>query len=123
LIQGIWVTKVSFFTSRLDSEIRVNEGHVTCYTWRQLTYEHDILNAFAAILIEINQQLKTKFFWGLPQNYFSRALLWIGSERPNVDQIRAWCMEGKPGSKVPFPGLGKKITTSRRTLIASMQVY
>ncbi|EAT84904.1 hypothetical protein HBI56_078020 [Parastagonospora nodorum] len=52
------------------------QHHLFYYEDRQLTFEHDILDAFSAVLDEIGERYDTEFCWGLPINEFLRTLLW-----------------------------------------------
>ena len=60
------------------------ECHVVQYSRRKLTYEGFILNAFMAIMEEHSQEAKTEFCFGIPLHHFSRALLWVKHNRPDV---------------------------------------
>jgi hypothetical protein len=52
------------------------QHHLFYYEDRQLTFEYDILDAFSAVLNEIEEHCDTEFCWGLPINEFLRTLLW-----------------------------------------------
>ena len=46
------------------------------YTSRQLSYDLDILNAFAGVVGFLGEQLRTTFLFGLPERYLIRSMLW-----------------------------------------------
>ena len=50
---------------------------VSSYLKRRLTYEEDILRAFSGILESLNSSMLGGFFFGLPQQFFDAALLWV----------------------------------------------
>jgi hypothetical protein len=52
------------------------ETHVREYSNRHSTFEHDVLNAFTAIMANFETRWGSKFCWGLPLLHFSRTLLW-----------------------------------------------
>jgi hypothetical protein len=47
------------------------------HTSRQLSFETDILNAFAGVGNALSRSLSTGMIYGLPEKYISQALLWI----------------------------------------------
>ncbi|CAF9929904.1 hypothetical protein IMSHALPRED_008034 [Imshaugia aleurites] len=53
---------------------------VASYLERRLTYEEDILRAFSGILEALNGSMTGGFHFGLPQQFFDAALLWVPSE-------------------------------------------
>lgn len=61
-----------------DAEILIEgyERYVEVYTRRQLTYDHDILNAFTAILQELSLIFSVTFHDAIPNMNIVRALLW-----------------------------------------------
>lgn len=59
------------------------------YTARLLSFEEDILNAFAGIMEFYQEKIGTKFCWGLPtksDQLFALSLLWGAGE----DKDRTW---------------------------------
>ena len=50
---------------------------VSSYLERRLTYEEDILRAFSGILKSLSSSMLGGFFFGLPQQFFDAALLWV----------------------------------------------
>ena len=53
---------------------------VSSYLKRRLTYEEDILRAFSGILAALDGSMEG-FHFGLPQEFFDVALLWVPKER------------------------------------------
>ena len=53
---------------------------VSSYLTRRLTYEEDILRAFSGILGSLSSSMLGGFFFGLPQQFFDAALLWVPKE-------------------------------------------
>ena len=53
---------------------------VRCYLGRKLTYEEDILRAFSGISSALAGSLSEGFLFGLPQQFFDVALLWVPKE-------------------------------------------
>lgn len=68
--------------------------YVCHYTNRKLSYETDILSAFAGIENVLRAQLDTSFYFGLPERYLTTALLWQpagrGRLRQGVSNIPSW---------------------------------
>ncbi|ERF70265.1 hypothetical protein EPUS_09424 [Endocarpon pusillum Z07020] len=64
------------------------------YTARILTYESDILNAFAGVGKMIAGIQETKLVYGLPEKHFSQALFWqslaFAQRRESTPQIPSW---------------------------------
>ena len=60
---------------------------VSSYLGRKLTYEKDILRAFSGISNALAGSMSEGFFFGLPQQFFDAALLWVLTEhlRPRKD--------------------------------------
>ncbi len=50
------------------------------YLERQLTYEADVLRAFSGILRTLGRNMSGGFHFGLPEQFFDAALLWIPTE-------------------------------------------
>lgn len=53
---------------------------VSSYLERRLTYEEDILRAFSGIHGALDGSMAEGFHFGLPQQFFDAALLWVPSE-------------------------------------------
>lgn len=53
---------------------------VTSYLDRKLTYEEDILRAFSGISSALSGSMSEGFLFGLPQQFFDAALLWVPTE-------------------------------------------
>ncbi|KAI9713910.1 MAG: hypothetical protein M1820_000640 [Bogoriella megaspora] len=83
---------------------------VSLYTARQLSYEMDVLNAFAGVSNVISKQMKTALFFGLPERHFQQAMLWFSAgcskPRPGVPHIPSWSWAAWSG-RVNFNDLGK----------------
>ena len=54
---------------------------VSSYLKRTLTYEEDILRAFSGILGALDDSMLEGFHFGLPQQFFDAALLWVPMEQ------------------------------------------
>jgi hypothetical protein len=97
--------KINSVDSRLSSleEFEKYLQHVQEYSKRVLTYEEDVLNAFSAILEDYATRNNTGLCWGLPQDRFSLALMWVNNiESPNrVIPIRR--RSQGPNHIHPFP--------------------
>ena len=71
---------------------------LSLYLKRRLTYEEDILRAFSGILESLSSSMLGGFFFGLPQQFFDAALLWI----PEKNLTR--CEDMRSGIvKTPLP--------------------
>ena len=46
------------------------------YTSRDLSYDSDILNAFAGVTSYLSERLHTSFMYGMPERYLIRSFLW-----------------------------------------------
>lgn len=81
-----WIIK----TKQLDGYLK----YVSQYTTRTLSYQTDILNAFAGISHVLSKQFGTRFVFGLPEKYFTQALLWYNpgheARRSGVPEIPSW---------------------------------
>lgn len=53
---------------------------VSSYLKRRLTYEEDILRAFSGVLGALDGSMSEGFHFGLPQQFFDAALLWVPNE-------------------------------------------
>lgn len=73
---------------------------VNAYTQKHLTYETDVLNAFAGIANTLSDTFKTRFWFGVPEIYLPQSILWnadyiLGNKkilrrRKDVPQIPSW---------------------------------
>lgn len=76
-------SRTSDFDAHIDqpiSRIISVYGYLDCvaaYTSRKLSYSADILNAFTGVSRQLETQLQTLFFYGLPERYFTAGLLWM----------------------------------------------
>lgn len=72
------------------------------YTPRSLTFQQDILNAFAGVGSILRKRLETKVVCGHPEKFFLPSLLWIpsddGGKKRTVPGVPSWswasCMDG-----------------------------
>lgn len=72
------------------------------YSPRSLTFQHDILNAFAGVGSILRKRLETKVLCGHPERFFLPSLLWIpcddGGRKRSVPGVPSWswasCMDG-----------------------------
>jgi hypothetical protein len=82
----LWIRNVNSLTAYLKL--------VSAYTARQLSYETDIMNAFAGVSRVVSKQILTPIFFGLPEKYFQQALLWHCTgpviPRSGVPHIPSW---------------------------------
>lgn len=67
---------VSTYTSMSSDNLTVYENAVREYTARVMTYQSDMLNAFAGLAKTLEPALASSFLQGLPQNCLDTALLW-----------------------------------------------
>ena len=101
---------------------------VSLYLERKLTYEEDILRAFSGILESLSSSMLGGFFFGLPQQFFDAALLWVPKEslKPREDMksrivktaLPSWSWAGWKGARenqMRSFGLGHERTTSNRS--------
>ena len=58
---------------------------VDAYTARNLTFPTDILNGFAGLMSFLSDKFHWKFCWGLPDDNFGLALLWMSSSTARRD--------------------------------------
>ncbi|KAK5124897.1 hypothetical protein LTR85_001087 [Meristemomyces frigidus] len=103
---------------------------VELYSQRNLSYEEDVLNAFAGIGNEIQKTLGTKLHFGLPAKYLPQALLWSADEhperRPSMSQLPSWTWAAWKGRLLcnhPFThdGLNPTFGTLIRIFVVSPQ--
>ena len=80
-------------------EIREYANHVEQYSARELTFEEDGLDAFAAICGRLAEFYDTEFCWGLPTKYFHQALCWEKSFKTPFKRRAGFAR----GIYVPFP--------------------
>ncbi|KAF2137973.1 uncharacterized protein K452DRAFT_235184, partial [Aplosporella prunicola CBS 121167] len=75
--------------SSLDPYISLYANLVESYTHRHLTFEADVLNAFAALQATLSKQMKAGFAFGMPLANLGKALLWTtkhqGAPRRHID--------------------------------------
>ncbi len=69
------------------------------YTPRELTNQHDALNAVQGLLNDFEPISPEGFFWGLPESIFDKALLWdFGvyqqAPKPRRAMFPSWCWAG-----------------------------
>jgi hypothetical protein len=69
------------------------------YTPRELTNQHDALNAVQGLLNDFRSIYPTGFFWGLPESILDTALLWnFGvyqqAPKPRRAMFPSWCWAG-----------------------------
>ena len=69
------------------------------YTTRELTNQHDALNAVQGLLNDFQSIFPEGFFWGLPESIFDTALLWnFGvyqqAPKPRRSVFPSWCWAG-----------------------------
>ena len=71
---------------------------VSSYLKRTLTYEEDILRAFSGILGALDGSMSEGFHFGLPQQFFDAALLWVPKEHltPRQDPRNGVARSGFP---------------------------
>ncbi|KAI9676576.1 MAG: hypothetical protein M1822_008289 [Bathelium mastoideum] len=82
----LWVRNINSLEAYLTS--------VSLYTARQLSYEIDVLSAFAGVGNVVSKRMGTFLFFGLPEKHFQRAMLWhsVGRDLPRsgVPHIPSW---------------------------------
>ena len=66
------------------------------YTWRELTYESDILRAFQGIIERLGKIGFGRFCYGIPESIFDFALLWYPTNmnEPRRLDFPSWCWAG-----------------------------
>ena len=86
------------------------QGLVEMYTCRYLTYDSDILRAFAGVSSAIEKVSKSTFLLGMPQAIMASALLWahksLALRRVNDEKearYPSWCWAGWVGDVVYPP--------------------
>lgn len=97
LKREIWVTEQAY-----GPKFNIYEAFVKMYSRRKLSYQSDILNAFAGVKSAIRQRFGWKFTSALPEQCFDLALLWrpMGKAKPPLSSdsanflIPAWCWSG-----------------------------
>ena len=73
---------------------------VSSYLKCRLTYEEDILRAFSGILGALDGSMSEGFHFGLPQQFFDAALLWVPSEHlTRHDAFPSWSWAGWKGAR------------------------
>jgi hypothetical protein len=91
--------------------------YVDSYTSRSLTFEADILIAFAGVTNVLNARLDTPFAHGVQERYFPKALLWTHAERQRrrepLDQFPTWSWAGWVGKVIDLGGSNNECSLSR----------
>lgn len=82
------------FVDAKEDSLAVCTGPLQQYTPRSLTFQEDILNAFAGVGSILRSRLNTDMLCGHPEKFFLESLLWIptddgGKQRPLPD-IPSW---------------------------------
>jgi hypothetical protein len=67
------ISKPISSSSTIDDAI---QRLISEYTSRQLTFDEDILRAFAGMSVYLNNHLKVIFYYGLPKTSFLSGLMW-----------------------------------------------
>jgi Heterokaryon incompatibility protein (HET) len=86
-----WI-KGDLGSAEVDYSASQTESLEKYYSWvkdyvsRQMTFESDILNAFAGVGNHLQQSLATQFLFGLPEKHIDRAMLW-SSWSPNEPRL------------------------------------
>jgi hypothetical protein len=77
--------------------------YVENYTSRNLSFNADILAAFAGVTNVLSMQLQTNFLYGHPERYFYTSLLWTSVEelgkRVETPEIPSWSWAAWLGKK------------------------
>ena len=79
-VTRLWSTFLSAHIARADTLwpcLMKWDNLVSSYLRCKLTYEEDILRAFAGIHELLSSSMLGGFFFGLPQQFFDAALLWV----------------------------------------------
>lgn len=89
-IRKVASTYVDLSIARADTlwpYLKKWDNLVRSYLCRKLTYEEDILRAFSGISGALAGSISEGFLFGLPQQFFDAALLWVPTEhlRPRKD--------------------------------------
>ncbi|KAF8851014.1 hypothetical protein BDZ45DRAFT_767914 [Acephala macrosclerotiorum] len=95
--------------------------YVQGFTCRELTFECDILNAFAGVAGLLERELGG-LFWGLPERCFGDSLLWSPNSLPFLRPYRrrklfpSWSWAGWDGDAYYSNDLGRAYSTDEATL-------
>ncbi|KAK7526797.1 heterokaryon incompatibility protein-domain-containing protein [Phyllosticta citriasiana] len=81
------------------------EGLLTAYRQRRLTYQSDILNAFAGISEILSMRQNDTYTWGISQAYFSYALLWhfTGYHKRHDEKVPVMTLKSREPEHLPVP--------------------
>lgn len=52
------------------------EMALTRYTYREISYQSDILNAFEGVMVVLSEAMRTTFWQGIPEKILAQALCW-----------------------------------------------
>jgi hypothetical protein len=71
------------------------------FSCRNLSWESDVLNAFAGISGALTKKMACEFAWGLPMGYFDHALLWRPRQCSEfaVESLDIWNQPQQQGVK------------------------
>ncbi|KAL7899072.1 hypothetical protein HDV64DRAFT_249531 [Trichoderma sp. TUCIM 5745] len=85
-----WVDRTSFARNipnwpDINHFTRVAQG----YSQKHLSFDDDVLHAFAGVTTVLNQSFHSGFHYGLPEVFFDASLLWESDwRRPEPPRIR-----------------------------------
>lgn len=94
-------------SGKLQDSLEAYTGPLRQYTPRSLTFQDDILNAFAGVGSILRRGMGTEVLCGHPEKFFLESLLWIpnddGGQARNVPSVPTWswasCMAGVEWTK------------------------
>jgi hypothetical protein len=75
---------------------------LTCFAKRSCTYPCDSLAAFSGVLGALSSIFPGGFLFGLPELYFSIALLWEANIEQLFDRVSTSIEQGKPKAELPW---------------------
>lgn len=82
------------FVDENEDSLAVCTGPLQQYTPRSLTFQEDILNAFAGVGNILRSRLNTDMLCGHPEKFFLESLIWIpgddGGKRRHLADIPSW---------------------------------
>ncbi|KAF6816028.1 hypothetical protein CPLU01_13987 [Colletotrichum plurivorum] len=82
------------FVDEDQDSLAVCTGPLQQYTPRSLTFQEDILNAFAGVGSILRNRLQTDMLCGHPEKFFLESLLWIpnddGGKKRNLSDVPSW---------------------------------
>jgi hypothetical protein len=89
-ISSGWVDRTSFVCNVPNwPEISHFIEVATVYSQRHLSFDDDILDAFAGVTTVLNQSFHSGFHYGLPKLFFDASLLWESDwKRPDPPHVR-----------------------------------